>query len=66
MASALIGNLIFSAVGFVAFTYGKRQGEWRPAILGVLLMTYPYFVAGTLALYGIGALLTALVFIWRD
>lgn len=50
----LIGGLIFSCIGFVAFIYGKRNAEYRPMITGILLMAYPYFVKNTIALYLVG------------
>ena len=66
MMGQLAGGLVFGAIGFVALAYGKRQASVRTMLLGVALMVYPYFVANTLALYAVGALLTAAVFVWRD
>ena len=66
MMGQFFGGLLFGAIGFVAFAYGKRQASVRTMLLGVALMVYPYFVANTLALYAVGALLTAAVFVWRD
>jgi hypothetical protein len=61
----LIAGLLFGSIGFVAFLYGKRQSVWRPMFTGLALMVYPYFVADTLALWGIGAALTATLFLFR-
>jgi len=58
--------IIFGAVGFVAFVYGKKNVLWRPMVLGVALMVYPYFVSGTLMLYFIGMALTAALYFWRE
>ena len=58
--------IIFGAIGFVAFMYGKKNSSWRPMTLGVVLMAYPYVVSGTLALYVVGIILTALLYFWRD
>lgn len=58
--------VIFNAIGFVAFVYGKKNSFGRPMIIGVVLMVYPYFVPGTFALYVIGAALTAALYFWRD
>ena len=66
MAGQLFGGLLFGTIGFVAFLYGKRQASLTPMIIGVVLMVYPYFVANTLALCAIGALLTAALFVFRD
>lgn len=65
-ASNLIGGLIFSGIGFVAFVYGKKMALWRPMVLGILLMGYPYFVSDTWVMYGIGVLLTAGLYVFRD
>ena len=66
MAGQLFANLLFSAIGFVAFAYGKRQAELKRMVLGGALMVYPYCVSNILAVYIIGALLTAAAFVWRD
>jgi hypothetical protein len=55
----VIGGLIFSGVGTVAFMYGKKQGEVRPMVLGAVLVVYPYFVSNTALMFLIGTALTA-------
>ena len=62
----LFAGLIFGSIGFVAFVYGKKQASLKLMILGAALMAYPYFVPQTLAVYAIGTLLTAALFLWRD
>ena len=63
--SNVIGGLIFGAIGFVAFVYGKRQSEWRPMVLGLVLMAFPYFVGNPVALCIIGVVLTLGLFFPR-
>ena len=65
-AAGLVANLLFSSVGFVAFIYGKRMHVWKPMFIGLGLMVYTYFVESTVLLFGIGAVLTASLFILRD
>jgi hypothetical protein len=65
-AWSVAGMLIFSGVGFVAFVYGKKQRLFRPMVLGVALMAYPYFVSNTILLYAIGVALTAAVVLARN
>ena len=65
-AANIIGGIIFGAVGFVAFVYGKKRASYKPLFLGLILMIYPYFIPSTLWLYIIGGLLTVALFIWRD
>lgn len=62
----LIGSLLFSAIGFVAFVYGKKMTLWRPMVLGILLMGYPYFVSDVWLMYGIGVALTAALYFFRE
>ncbi len=62
----LLGGIIFGSIGFAAFIYGKKQASAKPMIFGITLMAYPYFIRNTTAMYGIGILLTAALFIFRD
>ncbi len=65
-AWGLIGGILFSGVGFVAFVYGKRNCEFRPLVLGILLLGYPFFIRNTTAIFVVGAVLTAALFLWHD
>lgn len=65
-AAALVANLLFSSVGFVALAYGKKMQAWKTMFIGLLLMAYTYFVSGALLLFGIGAVLTVALFVFRD
>ncbi len=62
----IIANLLFGSVGFVAFVYGKRMHIWKPMFIGLALMVYTYFVQSPILLYGIGTVLTAGLFVFRD
>jgi hypothetical protein len=62
----IIAYILFGGIGFVAFSYGKKSMLFRPMIIGLALMVYPYFVPGTLGLYLIGIALTALLYFWRE
>ena len=62
----LLAGMIFGAIGFGAFIYGKKNAAWRPMVLGIALMGFPYLPMGTGVLYLVGALLTAALFFWRD
>ncbi len=62
----IVANLLFSGIGFVAFIYGKRMHAWKPMFIGIALMAYTYFVESTLLLFGIGAILCAALFVFRD
>ena len=62
----ILAGFIFGSAGFVAFIYGKRQHLWKPMLVGLALMAYPYFVADPIALVAIGVALTASLFLFRD
>jgi len=53
----LMLSSLFSLIGMAVFVYGRKQRTATHTLIGVTLMVYPYFVSGTLALLGIGALL---------
>ena len=59
----LIGGIIFSTIGLVSLIYGKKQSDIKAMIVGMILITYPYFITNTAALYVIGVILTAVLFI---
>jgi hypothetical protein len=54
--------VVFGAVGFIAFRYGRKNQEPRPLFLGIALMAYGYFVTNAWVSLGIGAVLTVLLF----
>ena len=62
----LLGGLLFSTIGLVAFRHGRSRGGMRAIGIGAALMVYPYFVPNAIALYVIGTALVAGLFIFRD
>lgn len=64
--SNLFAGLIFGSIGFVAFIYGKKMASFRPIIIGIVLMVYPYLISVTLLIYLIGIALTALLYFWKE
>ena len=61
----IFAGILFGGIGTAAFIYGKKQASWKPMVLGVALMVYPFFIVDTLAQYVIGAALTAALFLFR-
>ena len=58
---------MFGCIGLAAFTIGKKRASFKMMIIGIILMAYSYPVYNnTLALYGLGALLTASLFVFKD
>ncbi len=64
-AGNLFVAVLFGFVGLAAFRYGKRTGEARPLVLGVVLMVYGYFVSNAWVSLLAGALVTTLLFVPR-
>ena len=62
----LIGNLVFSSIGFVGFIFGKRMSLWKPMFVGLGMMVFPYFIGETLPLYAFGVAGTAALYFLRD
>jgi hypothetical protein len=62
----LVGSLLFGAVGLVAFIYGKRMVLYRPMLIGIVLMVYPYFVPQTWLIYAIGCVLCLMLYHFRS
>jgi len=61
----LLSGFIFGIIGWYAFLHGKREKSWRPMVIGIVLMVYPYFVPNTLLAFAIGSALTAALYFWR-
>ena len=62
----IVAWIIFGAVGFSAFVYGKKERSFKPLVVGIALMGYPYFINGTFWLYAAGAGLCLVLYFWRD
>jgi hypothetical protein len=56
-----VAGVVFSAFGFIVFTYGKRMGYWTPMLCGLALMLLPLFVADVALLVGSTLLGTAAI-----
>ena len=65
-AENMLAWILFGAIGFVAFMYGKKLQKIGPLVLGLLLMIYPYFVTDTWLLWGVGIVLTGGLFVWKE
>jgi hypothetical protein len=56
-AGTLFASLVVSTVGFGIFVYGKKQERIPQLSIGLVMAVFPYFTAGPLVLWGIGAAL---------
>jgi len=63
----LFSSLVVSSVGFGLYLYGKKQARCPHLIVGIVMMGFPYFVPGALAMFGVaGALGLGLVLAVRS
>jgi len=58
--SLLIWGMVFGAIGFGFFLYGKKQKAIVPLITGIALFIFPYFISNIYLLVLTGAILIVL------
>jgi hypothetical protein len=61
----LLWGILFGAIGFGFFIYGKKQKRPVPFLCGLGLMVFPYFVSNTPLLVVTGGVLTAVPFVFK-
>jgi hypothetical protein len=62
----LFASVLFGIIGLAAFTYGKKSMAWKPMVIGVLLMVFPYAVSGIWLIYLVGVALCIALYFFRD
>ena len=55
--NALFLSIVPSGVGFVLFSYGRKQDRWPMIVAGLLFMVYPYFTSSVTAMLAVGVAL---------
>jgi hypothetical protein len=63
--SILFASLLFGAIGMGALVYARKMSVFKPAIIGVALMAFPYFVSDNLLVWVIGIALTISLFVFN-
>jgi hypothetical protein len=56
---SLFASLVVSSIGFVAFSYGRKQRRLPQSVAGIALMAFPYFVPTVLPMLLIATALLA-------
>jgi hypothetical protein len=59
----LMLSLVPSGVGWVLFTYGRKEQRWPQLCCGIALMVYPYFAGSMATLVGGGVLVSAALYV---
>jgi hypothetical protein len=62
----ILAGLIFGTLGFGAWQYGRTLDRWKPKVIGIALMLYPYLVSVDWMLWGIGVALLILLWFQHD
>lgn len=62
----IVGALVFSAIGYVAWSYGRKMQHTRVKWLGMTLMLYSYVAYETWVLYLVGIGLCMALYVWRN
>ena len=55
--NALFLSIVPSGVGFVLFSYGRKQDRWPMIVAGLLFMVYPYFTSSVTTMRAVGVAL---------
>ncbi len=55
-AGTLLASLLVSSIGLGFFLYGKKEVRFPQLVAGLVLMIYPYFVAGPLVMWSVAGL----------
>ncbi|MEO5957173.1 MAG: hypothetical protein ABIR36_15995 [Nitrospiraceae bacterium] len=63
--AVLMWGMLFGAIGFGFFLYGKKQRAVVPLITGIVLCVFPYFIENVYALVGVGLLVVAIPYFVR-
>lgn len=64
--AALMASLLFSGLGFIAFSYGRTTQRHRLLVGGLVLMVYPYFFDQAWIVVALGATICAAMYWFRD
>ena len=58
-------GMLFGAIGFGFFLYGRKQKSVVPLITGIALSVIPYFIANVYVLVMVGVILVAIPYFVR-
>jgi hypothetical protein len=57
--NSILASLFVSSIGFVLLGYGKKQARYPQVLAGLVLLVFPYFVAGVLPMFAIALVILA-------
>lgn len=59
----ILASLFVSAIGFVFFSYGRKMTRAPQILAGIILMVFPYFVAGAWVVLAVAAAILAILWL---
>jgi hypothetical protein len=65
-STTIMLGLLFGSIGVAFFIYGKKQQRLVPFVAGVGLCVFPYVVHNPWIVLGVGLLLTASPWLFRE
>ena len=64
--SSILAGLLVSTLGFSIFLYGKNVQRFWPLVVGLAMMTYPWFIYSALWLWVITGVIVRRCCIWPE
>jgi hypothetical protein len=61
----LLWGVLFGAIGFAYFLYGRKQSKTVLFLCGIGLMVFPYFIANTAVLIAMSGILIVVPYLMR-
>ena len=61
--NTLLASLVVSGVGWVLFSYGRKQQRMPQTAIGLVMLVYPYFVSNVAWMLGLVPVLLALLWL---
>ncbi|HKP62990.1 MAG TPA: hypothetical protein VJV78_39915 [Polyangiales bacterium] len=61
--NTLLASLVVSGVGWVLFSYGRKQQRMPQTAIGLVMLVYPYFVDNVALMLGLVPALLALLWL---
>ncbi len=62
----IVAGVLFGIIGWAALSYGRKLQLWKPIVIGLALMSYPYFIYNRWLLWGIGTGLVVTLYFHHD
>lgn len=59
----LMLSLIPSGIGYVLFTYGRKERRFPQLLCGLVFMVYPYFTASVATMVSVGVATAAALYL---